>query len=281
MNLSKLLCVSNTWQPTRWTCIIFFLWFWACQYQVTVLEVVEAYRLAVSILSGSDLIAEADASCVAWQCRQHSWKVEIGLTRFTMVYLCFTLVSAWRDQGMPHQGTGRSRVPDSITWRQGESTMEPRTCHGRVYTRLDSLTLWWQFCFQAWKRHGASEFAIYFFRVSSLQAKFFSSSWPKQWVGANLCSLAQNQSIGCLFTNSNPLWFWVWLYDFWSRSLSIWKAASLRIIKYCIIKYYQVSTTPTTLRAMLVICKDRYSGVGVGRLLWRTQRIEEPHRWGR
>jgi len=31
--------------------------------EVTVLEVVEAYRLAVSILSGSDLIAEADASC--------------------------------------------------------------------------------------------------------------------------------------------------------------------------------------------------------------------------
>ena len=37
----------------------------------------------------------------------------------------------------------------------------------------------------------------------------------------------------------------------------------------------------TTLRAMLVIWEDRYSGVGVGRLLGRIQRIEEPHRWGR
>lgn len=33
------------------------------------------------------------------------------------------------------------------------------------------------------------------------------------------------------------------------------------------IEYYQVSTTPTTLGAMLLISKDRYSGVGVGRLL--------------
>lgn len=148
MNLRKLLCISSCdlglvnvrrqfWKsrrPTDWL-------FPSCLDQTSLL------KQMLPVLLGKNMFEHSRP------CRQHSSKVEIGLTRFTLV--------SRRDQGMPHQGTGRSRVPDSITRRQGESTMEPRRCDCRVYTRLER-----------WTAGDKSAFNV----LQNLQAKFFSSS---------------------------------------------------------------------------------------------------------